>query len=312
MRVLIIGQINAQGELDKSLYALMTAAQEFKEDVDLLLLGSHSEGVAKSLSSSLPIKQILYSTEAYLDAQLAEDLAAIIAKLCGHYRAILMDANSVGKDVLPRAAALSGCAQISDVIAINSACNQFTHPIYAGNILATEEVSSACVFLTIRSASYKAFEGIAENAATLVELTDIQPNPYTKWLENKFSQSLRPSLTEADVVIAGGRGLKSAENFQLIEQLADKFGGAVGATRAAVDAGYIANEYQVGQTGKIVAPKLYIAIGLSGAIQHIAGMKDSQLIIAINEDAEAPIVSIADYSVIGDLFEIVPALIGKI
>jgi electron transfer flavoprotein alpha subunit len=253
------------------------------------------------------IQKVLLADHTVYLHQLAENSAALITAIGKDYDAILTGATTFGKNLLPRVAALFDVAMLSDVIKIISA-DTFVRPIYAGNALATVQCEDKIKILTIRTT---AFPAVAENQqpqATIQVLSQALPNTQAHFENQQLTVSKRPELTTARVVISGGRGLKSAENFQLLEELADRLGAAVGASRAAVDAGFAPNDYQVGQTGKVVAPDLYIAVGISGAIQHLAGMKDSKVIVAINNDAEAPIFQIADYGLVGDLFKILPEL----
>ena len=239
----------------------------------------------------------------HLKAQLAEDMAALIVPLMEGYDSLVAVASTTGKNFAPRVAALLDVAQLSDVTAVRSP-TQFERPIYAGNAIQTVECTQGKKVLTVRTTAFQpAPEG---GSATIEKIVAPAPNGISQFVGEELSQSERPELTAAKIVISGGRGMQSGENFKLLERIADKLGAAVGASRAAVDAGFVPNDYQVGQTGKVVAPELYIAVGISGAIQHLAGMKDSRVIVAINKDEEAPIFQIADYGLVGDLFQILP------
>lgn len=244
---------------------------------------------------------------AVYEHQLAENTAALIAELGHQYNYIMASATTFGKNVLPRAAALLGVALVSDVTKIITP-DTFERPIYAGNAIATVKSLDNIKVLTIRTTAFKAVKETQSTAAQIKSVASAIANTSSRFENQTLTQSKRPELTAARVIISGGRGLKSADNFHLLENIADRLGAAVGASRAAVDAGFAPNDYQVGQTGKVVAPDLYIAVGISGAIQHLAGMKDSKVIVAINNDPEAPIFQIADYGLVGDLFKILPEL----
>ena len=246
----------------------------------------------------------------YLKNGLAEDVADVVVTVAGNYSHVLAPATSFGKNVMPRVAAILDVAQISDVVEIQSE-DTFVRPIYAGNALATVVTSDAIKVITIRTTGFDVCA--SEGGGGVVESIDVLPSKnMSSLISQELTKSARPELTAAKVIVSGGRGMGSAENFALLEALADKLGAAVGASRAAVDSGFVPNDYQVGQTGKIVAPELYIAVGISGAIQHLAGMKDSKIIVAINKDEEAPIFQVADYGFVGDLFEAIPKLTNSI
>ena len=251
---------------------------------------------------------LLADNNAYAN-QLPESVAALVVE-CGSYTHILAAATTTGKNFLPRVAALLDVAQISDIIAVKSS-DTFVRPIYAGNALATLQSSDAVKVITVRTTAF-AEAAIAGNAAPVETLDIVKEQTLSTFAGQQLSVSERPELTAASIIVSGGRGMQSGENFKLIEKVADKLGAAIGASRAAVDAGFVPNDMQVGQTGKIVAPELYIAVGISGAIQHLAGMKDSKVIVAINKDAEAPIFQVADYGLVEDLFKVLPELAEKL
>ena len=276
-------------------------------DIHLLLAGFNIAEVTKQAAALSGVAQVMMADDARYEHPLAENLAPLIAQHAPNYSHVLAAATSVGKDVIPRVAAMLDMQQISEITAVVSA-DTFVRPIYAGNALETVQSGDAIKVITVRAT---AFDKIADggNAAVNV-ITSTLPGgaAASRFVSMQVSKSERPELTSARVVISGGRGLGSAENFKLIERIADKLNAALGASRAAVDAGYVPSDWQVGQTGKVVAPELYIAVGISGAIQHLAGMKDSKIIVAINKDESAPIFEIADYGLVGDLFTILPEL----
>ncbi|GAB4236825.1 MAG: electron transfer flavoprotein subunit alpha/FixB family protein [Methyloligellaceae bacterium] len=284
----------------------LSAAREVDGEVDILVAGAECRAVAEAAAKLEGVRKVLLAEAPHLAHHLAEEMAALITSLAEGYGAILAPATTTGKNVMPRVAALLDVAQVSDIIAVKSP-DTFERPIYAGNAIQTVQASDPLKVITVRTT---AFPAAAEGGSASIEEAAV-PDPVgiSAFGGEELSKSDRPELTSARVIVSGGRGLGSGENFQkVIEPLAEKLGAAVGASRAAVDAGYVSNDYQVGQTGKVVAPELYVAIGISGAIQHLAGMKDSKIIVAINKDEEAPIFQVADYGLVGDLFEIVPEL----
>ena len=284
----------------------LTAARQFGTDVDILVAGENCRAVAEAASKLDGVRKVLLAEAPYLAQRLAEEVAATVLALMSGYSVLLAPATTTGKNVLPRVAALLDVAQVSDIVEIKSP-NIFVRPVYAGNALETVETSDKIVVGTVRTT---AFASAGEGGAAPIETVTAAPAVGISSFEgSEISVSERPELTAARIVVSGGRGMQSGDNFKtLIEPLADRLGAAVGASRAAVDAGYMPNDHQVGQTGKVVAPELYIAVGISGAIQHLAGMKDSKVIVAINKDAEAPIFQVADYGLVGDLFTVLPEL----
>jgi electron transfer flavoprotein alpha subunit len=305
MAVLLLAEHDNQ-TLSPATAKALTAARSFGGDADLLVVGEKCRGVAEAAAKLEAVRKVLLAEAPHLAQRLAEETAAIVVPLMRNYTALLAPATTMGKNILPRVAALLDVAQISDIIEVKPP-NVFVRPVYAGNALETVETSDKIVVATVRTT---AFASSGEGGSAPIET--IAPGPavaLSRFEESRVSVSERPELTSARIVVSGGRGMQSGENFKtLIEPVADRLGAAVGASRAAVDAGYMPNDHQVGQTGKVVAPELYIAVGISGAIQHLAGMKDSKVIVAINKDADAPIFQVADYGLVGDLFTILPEL----
>ena len=288
----------------------VAAAAQLGGDIHVLVAGKGAQAVADAAAKVAGVSKVLLADGESLEQFLAENVAAQVLAVAGDYSHILFPATANGKNVAPRVAAKLDVAQITDVIAVESA-NTFQRPIYAGNAIATVEVDDAIKVLTVRTTAFDAVaaEGGSAEVASIDAVAD---SGLSKFVGREVVESDRPELTAAAVIVSGGRGVGSQENFALIEGLAGKLGAAVGASRAAVDAGYAPNDLQVGQTGKGVAPQLYVAVGISGAIQHLAGMKDSKVIVAINKDAEAPIFGVADYGLVADLFEAVPELSEKL
>ncbi|TBW02142.1 electron transfer flavoprotein subunit alpha/FixB family protein [Azotobacter chroococcum] len=284
----------------------VTAAQAIGGDIHVLVAGSGCSTVAESAAKIAGVAKVLVADDAAHAHLLAENVAPLIAGLARNYSHVLAPASTNGKNYLPRVAALLDVDQISEIVAVESA-DTFKRPIYAGNAIATVQSSAPIKVISVRATAFDAAAGEGGSAA-IEALAGTGEAGNSRFVGEELAKSDRPELTSARVVVSGGRGLQSGENFQLLYALADKLGAAVGASRAAVDAGFAPNDMQVGQTGKIVAPDLYIAVGISGAIQHLAGMKDSKVIVAINKDAEAPIFQVADYGLVADLFEVVPEL----
>jgi len=307
MSVLVIAEPNSK-EVDRGTLSAITAAQSISDNISLLVLDS-SEKVLKNCQNIKGVTTVI-AAKGELEGGLAENLAPVIIDAIKDATHILSSAGTFGKNIMPRVAALKDSQQISDVCEIIDK-DTFVRPIYAGNALATVKSLDKVKFLTIRATAFQAAE-TQGGSADIVAGPIAKTNGLSSFVKRDLSESDRPELTAAKIVVSGGRGIGSADNFALLDPLADKLGAAVGASRAAVDAGYVPNDYQVGQTGKVVAPELYIAIGISGAIQHLAGMKDSKVIVAINKDEEAPIFQIADFGLVGDLFQVVPELSEKL
>jgi electron transfer flavoprotein alpha subunit len=287
----------------------VAAATKIDADVHVLVAGKDCGEAAKSAAALQGVTKVLQVEDAAYANWLAEDIAPLVVKLAPNYSHVVMAADSVGKNVAPRVAALLDVGQVSEAIQVVSP-DTFVRPIYAGNAMATVQSADKIKVVTIRPTNFKAV-GTGGNAA-IEQIGGEGGKGLSSYVGAELSKSERPELTSAKIVVSGGRGMGSGDNFKIIEALADKLGAGVGASRAAVDAGYVPNDYQVGQTGKVVAPDLYIAVGISGAIQHLAGMKDSKTIVAINKDEEAPIFQVADYGIVGDLFQIVPELTAAV
>lgn len=281
------------------------AASQVGGDIHVLVAGENVADMAKDAAKIDGVAKVLVADNAAYGHQLAENIADLVVELGKDYQHILAGASTTGKNFMPRVAALLDVAQISDIIGVESD-DTFVRPIYAGNAIATVQSQDTIKVITVRAASFDAAG--QSNDAPIESLDMVKTAEQSRFVSEELTESERPELTAAEVVISGGRGMQNGENFKLLEGIADKLGAAIGASRAAVDAGFVANDMQVGQTGKIVAPQLYIAVGISGAIQHLAGMKDSKVIVAINKDEEAPIFQVADYGLVGDLFEVLPEL----
>ena len=308
MAVLLLAEVT-DGELSVDATSKAVTAARQLGDVTALCCGAHATAAGAAAAKIDGISKVLVAEDPSLGHRLAESTAALIVSLAGDYEHIMAPATTDAKNVMPRVAALLDAMVISDVSGIVDAAT-FERPIYAGNAIQTVKSSDAKKVVTIRTST---FDAAGEGNSAPVETISAVDNPgLSEWIEDKVAASDRPELTSAGVVVSGGRGVGSQEDFHLIEKLADKLGAAVGASRAAVDSGYAPNDWQVGQTGKVVAPDLYVAVGISGAIQHLAGMKDSKIIVAINKDEEAPIFQVADYGLVADLFTAVPELIEKL
>jgi electron transfer flavoprotein alpha subunit len=309
MSVLVIAEHDNRTLKAATLPAVAAAsevAQAAGGDVHILVVGKDCRPVAEAAAQIAGIAKVLLADDAAYDHGLAENCAPLLVKLAGGYSHVLAPATTSGKNLMPRVAALLDVMQISDISEVVSA-DTFVRPIYAGNALATVQSRDAIKIITVRGTAFAPAEATG-GAATIEAVESTGAAGLSQFKGAELSKSERPELTSARVIISGGRGMQSGDNFHLLEAVADKLGAAVGASRAAVDAGFVPNDYQVGQTGKIVAPELYIAVGISGAIQHLAGMKDSKVIVAINKDDEAPIFQIADYGLVGDLFKVLPEL----
>ena len=305
MAILVIAE-HDNGSLKPATLNAVTAAAALGGDIHVLVAGSNAQAAASAAAAVLGVAKVLLADAPQYEHRLAETVAPLVVGLAPGYSHILATATSAAKNLLPRVAALLDVAQVSDISAIVSG-DTFVRPIYAGNALATVQSSDAIKVITVRGTAFGAAAATGGSAA----IESIAAGPATdaaRFVGQELSKSERPELTAAKIVVSGGRGMQSGDNFHLLDRIADKLGAAVGASRAAVDSGFVPNDYQVGQTGKIVAPELYIAVGISGAIQHLAGMKDSKVIVAINKDEEAPIFQIADYGLVGDLFKILPEL----
>ena len=284
----------------------ITAAAELGAEITLLVVGSDCQAAANEAASITGVAKVLVADAAVYAHQLPEAVAPLIAQVASNFTHILAPATTTGKNLTPRVAALLDVAQISDIVTIKST-DTFVRPIYAGSALATVQSGDAIKVITVRTTAYA--EASAEGGFASVDAVDtVIEQSVASFVSEELSVSERPSLSAASIIISGGRGMQSGDNFVLLEKVADKLGAGIGASRAAVDAGFVPNDYQVGQTGKIVAPDLYIAVGISGAIQHLAGMKDSKVIVAINKDEEAPIFQVADYGLVADLFVALPEL----
>jgi electron transfer flavoprotein alpha subunit len=309
MSVLVVAEHDGR-TLKPATLPAVAAASEIAEaagsDVHILVAGKDCRGVAEAAAQIAGVAKVLLADDDAYDHGIAENWAPLLVKLAAGYSHVLAPATTAGKNLMPRVAALLDVMQVSDISAVVSA-DTFVRPIYAGNALATVQSKDGIKIITVRGTAFA--PAAATGGSAPIEATPTTGSTgLSAFVRAELSKSERPELTSARVIVSGGRGMQSGDNFHLLEKVADKLGAAVGASRAAVDAGFVPNDYQVGQTGKIVAPELYIAVGISGAIQHLAGMKDSKVIVAINKDDEAPIFQIADYGIVGDLFKIVPEL----
>jgi len=314
MAILVIAEVvfdkNAKGKLAGATLNTVAAGQAIGGDIHLLVAGQGIATVAQAATQIAGVSKVLTVDDAGLAHPSAENLAPVVVALAANYSHVLAPATTFGKNLLPRVAAMLDVQMVSEITAVISA-DTFARPIYAGNAIATVQSRDAIKVLTVRSTGFDAVAAAGGNAAIEAVSADIAAaidNRQSSFVGQELTVSARPELTAAKIIVSGGRGMQSGDNFPLLERLADVLGAGVGASRAAVDAGFVPNDYQVGQTGKIVAPQLYIAVGISGAIQHLAGMKDSKVIVAINKDEEAPIFSVADYGLVGDLFQLVPEL----
>lgn len=309
MSVLVIAE-HDNASIKGATLNTVAAAKAIGGDIEVLVAGSGCAAAGEAAAKIEGVAKVLVADNAAYEHQLAENVAGLIAEVGKNYTHILAPATTNGKNTLPRAAALLDVQAISDIISVESA-DTFKRPVYAGNVIATVQSADAIKVITVRGTAFDAVA--AEGGSAAVEAIDVANDAgVSSFVGEELAKSDRPELTAAKVVISGGRGMQNGENFEMLYKVADKLGAAVGASRAAVDAGFVPNDMQVGQTGKIVAPELYIAVGISGAIQHLAGMKDSKVIVAINKDEEAPIFQVADYGLVADLFEAVPELEGKL
>lgn len=305
MSVLVIAEHNNEAIKGATLNTV-TAAGKIGGDIHVLVVGEGCSGAADAAAKIEGVSKVLVADAPHYNHELAENISDLVVGLASSYSHILSPATTTGKNFMPRVAALLDVAQVSDIIGIESE-DTFLRPIYAGNIYVTVQSKDPTKVITVRTTSFDA--AAAEGGSAAIESVQATADlGLSSFVGQELTESDRPELTAARVVVSGGRALGSSENFKILDELADKLGAAVGATRAAVDAGYVPNDYQIGQTGKVIAPELYIGVGLSGAIQHLAGMKDSKIIVAINKDEEAPIFQVADYGLIGDLFTVVPEL----
>ena len=310
MAVLVVAEHDNKS-LRKATLNTVAAAQKLGGDVHVLVAGHQAADVAKAAAQVPGVKKVLLADAAHLAEELAENVAALIVSLAKSYSHLLAPATSTGKNIMPRAAALLDVQQISDICAVEGP-DTFVRPIYAGNALATVKSKDPIKVITVRTTAFDAVPATG-GSAPVENVQAPADSGLSSFVGREVSKSERPELTAAKIIVSGGRGLGSGDNFtKVLEPLADKLGAAMGASRAAVDAGFVPNDWQVGQTGKIVAPDLYIAVGISGAIQHLAGMKDSRVIVAINKDEEAPIFQVADYGLVGDLFQLVPNVVEEL
>ena len=310
MSILVVAEHDNKTVRKATLNAV-AAAQKLGGDIHVLVAGQGSGEAARAASQIAGVKKVLHAEAPHLGEFLAENVSSVVVSLAKNYSHILAPSTSNGKNVLPRVAALLDVQQISDIVAVEGA-DTFVRPIYAGNALATVKSKDAIRVITVRTTAFDAVAA-AGGSAQIESVSPPADSGLSSFVSREVSKSERPELTSAKIIVSGGRGMANGENFsKILEPLADQLGAAMGASRAAVDAGFVPNDWQVGQTGKIVAPDLYVAVGISGAIQHLAGMKDSRVIVAINKDEEAPIFQVADYGLVGDLFQLVPALVAEL
>jgi len=309
MAILVLAE-HDNASIRKATLNTVAAAQKIGGDIHVLVAGHNAGAAAKQAAQIAGVAKVLHADAAHLGEFLAENMAALLVALAKGYSHLLAPATSTGKDIMPRAAALLDVQQISDIVAVESA-DTFVRPIYAGSALATVKSGDPIKVITVRTTGFDAVPATGGSAPVESVAAPVDSG-LSAFVNREVQKSERPELTSARIVVSGGRGMGSGENFKLLEPLADQLKAAMGASRAAVDAGFVPNDWQVGQTGKIVAPDLYIAVGISGAIQHLAGMKDSRVIVAINKDEEAPIFQVADYGIVGDLFQVVPQLIEEL
>jgi electron transfer flavoprotein alpha subunit len=310
MSILVLAEHDNK-TIKKATLNAIAAAQKLGGDIHVLVAGQGSGEAAKAAAQIAGVKKVLHADAPHLGEFLAENVSAIVVSLAKSYSHVLAPSTSNGKNILPRVAALLDVQQISDIVGVEGP-DTFVRPIYAGNALATVKSKDTIKVITVRTTAFDAM-GATGGSAQVENISAPADSGLSSFVGREVSKSERPELTSAKIIVSGGRGMASGENFtKVLEPLADRLGAAMGASRAAVDAGFVPNDWQVGQTGKIVAPDLYVAVGISGAIQHLAGMKDSRVIVAINKDEEAPIFQVADYGLVGDLFQLVPALVEEL
>jgi electron transfer flavoprotein alpha subunit len=310
MSILVLAEHDNK-TIKKATLNAVAAAQKLGGDIHVLVAGQGSGDAAKAASQVAGVKKVLHADAPHLGESLAENISSLIVSVAKSYSHILAPSTSNGKNILPRVAALLDVQQISDIVAVEGA-DTFVRPIYAGNALATVKSKDAIKVITVRTTAFDAVSS-SNDSCEVQTIAAPADSGLSSFVGREVSKSERPELTSAKIIVSGGRGMANGENFtKVLEPLADRLGAAMGASRAAVDAGFVPNDWQVGQTGKIVAPDLYVAVGISGAIQHLAGMKDSRVIVAINKDEEAPIFQVADYGLVGDLFQLVPALVEEL
>lgn len=308
MSILVYAE-HDNNELKADTLKTIAAAQAIGGEIDVLVAGLNCSAVAEQAAKINGVNKVLVADNSAYQHQLAENVSLLVVELASNYQHIIATALSIGKNFMPRVAALLDVAQISDIIGVESS-DTFVRPIYAGNAIATVKSLDNTKVITVRATAFDAVT--TDGNAEVVSLSQATDAGTSSHVSDELTVSARPDLGAAGVVISGGRGMQNGDNFKLLDGIADKLGAAIGASRAAVDAGFVPNDMQVGQTGKIVAPDLYIAVGISGAIQHLAGMKDSKIIVAINKDAEAPIFQVADYGIVADLFDVLPELEAKL